>query len=218
MFIAHAKFHSTNSSTSSPDRDDMNRHRLVPIYLMWLEEEPFPKYVVHKIRAVAFCFTSVKNDRTNFLLRIRQHQTNNGKRYLKLLAMQWWKNLGRRWAGVVLVDCPINWASSKDKMHFRSRSCVIFDIHMSAHLNIIPNYSQPDATFLIYLFLQTLYMFQAVPPPIIRSTNCTYSFRCCQPILLLSATMEEMLHLLHGSSQQQYCLTVPESVCTVVCS
>jgi len=24
--------------------------------------------------------------------------------------------------------------------------------------------------FLIYLFLQTLYMFQAVPPPIIRST------------------------------------------------
>jgi len=25
-------------------------------------------------------------------------------------------------------------------------------------------------SFLIYLFLQTLYMFQAVPPPIIRST------------------------------------------------
>jgi len=24
--------------------------------------------------------------------------------------------------------------------------------------------------FLIYLFLQTLYMFQALPPPIIRST------------------------------------------------
>jgi len=28
-------------------------------------------------------------------------------------------------------------------------------------------------------------MFQAVPPPIIRST---YSFRYCQPILLLAAT------------------------------
>ena len=25
--------------------------------------------------------------------------------------------------------------------------------------------------FLIYLFLQTLYMFQAVPPPIVRSTQ-----------------------------------------------
>ena len=36
--------------------------------------------------------------------------------------------------------------------------------------NIIPNYNQQDATFLIYLFLQTLYVFQAVPPPIIRST------------------------------------------------
>jgi hypothetical protein len=45
-----------------------------------------------------------------------------------------------------------------------------FDIYMSVHRNIIPNYSQQDATFFIYLFLQTLYMFQAVPPPIIRST------------------------------------------------
>jgi len=42
---------------------------------------------------------------------------------------------------------------------------------MYVHRNIITNYSQQDATFLeIYLFLQTLYMFQAVPPPIIRST------------------------------------------------
>jgi len=40
---------------------------------------------------------------------------------------------------------------------------------MSVHHNIIPNYSQQDAMFLD-LFLQTLYMFQAVPPPIIRST------------------------------------------------
>jgi len=32
---------------------------------------------------------------------------------------------------------------------------------------ITTNKMQP---FLIYLFLQTLYMFQAVPPPIIRST------------------------------------------------
>ena len=39
--------------------------------------------------------------------------------------------------------------------------------------NIIPNHYQQDTTLLnlfIYLFLQTLYMFQAVHPPIIRST------------------------------------------------
>jgi hypothetical protein len=43
---------------------------------------------------------------------------------------------------------------------------------MSVHRNIITNYSQQDVTLLdIYLFLQTLYMFQAVPPPIIRSTT-----------------------------------------------
>jgi hypothetical protein len=29
---------------------------------------------------------------------------------------------------------------------------------------------QHNATFLIYLFLHTLYIFQVVPPPIIRST------------------------------------------------
>ena len=46
-----------------------------------------------------------------------------------------------------------------------------FDIHMSVHHNIIPNYSQQDATFFyLFIFLQMLYMFQAVPPPIIRST------------------------------------------------
>ena len=69
--------------------------------------------------------------------------------------------------------------------------------------------------FLIYLFLQTLYMFQAVPPPIIRAHNCTYNFRYCQPILLLTATLDEMeqLHLIHCSSKQQYWLTIPEAAC-----
>ena len=46
MFTTHAKFHSTNSSISSPDRNDVDRHRSAPTYLIWLEEEPFPKYVV----------------------------------------------------------------------------------------------------------------------------------------------------------------------------
>ena len=45
--------------------------------------------------------------------------------------------------------------------------------------------------FSLFLFLQMLYMFQAVPPPIIRSThNCTYRFRYCQPILLLAAIVD----------------------------
>ena len=47
-----------------------------------------------------------------------------------------------------------------------------FDIHMSVHRNLITNYSQQDATFLEFIFfLQTLYVFHAVPPPIIRSTQ-----------------------------------------------
>jgi len=37
-------------------------------------------------------------------------------------------------------------------------------------MEIIPNYSQQDATF-TYIFLKTLYMFQAVPTPIIRSKH-----------------------------------------------
>ena len=57
--------------------------------------------------------------------------------------------------------------------------------------------------FLIYLFLQMLYMLQAVPPPIIRSTELY---------------IQPQFHLIHGSSKQQYWLTIPEAVCTVLCS
>jgi hypothetical protein len=35
-------------------------------------------------------------------------------------------------------------------------------------------------------------MFQAVPPPIIRSSNCTYSFWYCQTLLLPAAIMVGM--------------------------
>ena len=37
-----------------------------------------------------------------------------------------------------------------------------------------------------------LYMFQAVLRPSPGAQNCTYSFRYCQPILLLAAIMDEM--------------------------
>jgi len=56
-------------------------------------------------------------------------------------------------------------------MHFISRYKLQYtDIHMSVHHNIIPNYSQQDAT-LLDLFFQALYTFQVVPLPIIRSTQ-----------------------------------------------
>ena len=46
--------------------------------------------------------------------------------------------------------------------------------------------------------------------------NCTYIFSYCQQILLLAAIVYEMelqFHLIHDS-----CLTIPEAVCTVMCS
>ena len=64
-------------------------------------------------------------------------------------------------------------------------------------------------------------MFRAVPPPIIRSTQLHTSFRYCQPILLLAGTVAEMesqFHVSHGTSQQQYWLTIPEGECAFMCS
>jgi len=56
------------------------------------------------------------------------------------------------------------------ELRFSSKCKQVFDIHMSVHRNIIPNYNEQMQRFLIYLFLQNLYMFQAVPPLIIRNT------------------------------------------------
>jgi hypothetical protein len=53
-------------------------------------------------------------------------------------------------------------------------------------------------------FNKTLYMFQAVPPPIIRSSNCTYSFWYCQTLLVTAAIMvgmELQFHPNHDSSK-----------------
>jgi hypothetical protein len=67
----------------------------------------------------------------------------------------------------------------------------------------IPNYSQQDATFLIYLFLQTLYTFQAVSPPINRSTQLHIQFRVLSTNTAASCYRGgdgTEFHLLHGSS------------------
>ena len=48
--------------------------------------------------------------------------------------------------------------------------------------------------FLIYLFLQIIYMFQVLPPPIIRSTKLyNTAFRYCQTILLLAASVDKVV-------------------------
>jgi len=51
-----------------------------------------------------------------------------------------------------------------------SRALTLGEVNIHNIIITIPNYSQLDTTFLDLFILQTLYMFQAVPPPIIRST------------------------------------------------
>jgi len=53
-------------------------------------------------------------------------------------------------------------------------------------------YNQQDVTFLNLLVHKTLYMFQAVPPPIIRSTNLYVQRQVfVRPMLLPAAIVEE---------------------------
>jgi hypothetical protein len=81
-----------------------------------------------------------------------------------------------QWAAIRCLESNLRMIHYNIKMYVCHRKGVmagiylLFYIHISVHRNIIPNYNQQDATFLIYLFLQTLYIFQAVPPPIIRNT------------------------------------------------
>ena len=92
------------------------------------------------------------------------------------------------------------------------------DIHISVHHKYI---SEQDVTFLdvfIYFYRCSTCFMQFLRPSS-GAHNCTCSFRCCQPVLLLAAIADEMeLHLINDSSKQQYWLTLPETVCTVACS
>jgi hypothetical protein len=56
----------------------------------------------------------------------------------------------------------------------------------------ITNYSQQDATFLEFIFYRHYICFRRFLRPSSGAHNCTYSFRCCQPTLLLAATVDEM--------------------------
>jgi hypothetical protein len=71
-------------------------------------------------------------------------------------------------------------------------------------------YNQQDATFFrsIY-FCKLLYMFQAVPPPIIRSTKLYTQRQVLSNQLLPAAILDEM---------ELATLTIPDAVRTVLCS
>jgi hypothetical protein len=62
---------------------------------------------------------------------------------------------------------------------------------------MITNYSQQDVTFLesVYFYRRST-CFRRVLRPSSGAHNCTYSFRYCQPMLLLSATVEQLAAVL----------------------
>jgi hypothetical protein len=70
---------------------------------------------------------------------------------------------------------------------------------------IIINDDQQDATILDLFISSVLYMFRAIPSPIIRNAQLYLQF---PPILLL-------VGVIHDTSQQQYWLPIPEAVSTV---
>jgi hypothetical protein len=78
---------------------------------------------------------------------------------------------------------------------------------------VIPNYSQQDATFLdLFIFTDAVHVSGG-------------SFAYHQEHITVhtaSGIVNQYCHgrcnLFHGSSQQQYWLTIPEAVCTVLCS
>jgi len=82
-------------------------------------------------------------------------------------------------------------------------------------------YSQQDATFsrAIY-FYKLLYMFQAVPPPIIRSTELyiqsqVLSKQCCCLLLQQHRQASSISSTIAAGSSTA--LTIPDALCTVLC-
>ena len=83
-------------------------------------------------------------------------------------------------------------------------------------VNVIPYYNQQDATFLgLFISTDTLHVSGGSSAhhqeriTVHTSSGTVNQYRC----LLLS-----WIHLIHDSSKQQYWLTIPEAVCTVMCS
>ena len=67
----------------------------------------------------------------------------------------------------------------------------------------IPNYNQQMQSFLIYLFVQTLYMFQAVPPPIIRSTQLYIQLQVLSTVMI---ELNELVINMYIRPQDKMCM------------
>jgi hypothetical protein len=72
---------------------------------------------------------------------------------------------------------------------------------------IIPNYNQKDATFLdLFISTDALY----------NSGGSSTHYQEHIDVHTASDIVNRQFHLIHESSQQQYRLTIPEAVCTVM--
>ena len=106
---------------------------------------------------------------------------------------------------------------------FTSYRIRCIDIHMSVHrkYNSILQPTRCNVSWFIYFYWRST-CFRRFLRPLSGAHKYKYSFRYCQPILLLAAIVDEMelheLNPIYDSSQQQYWLTIPEAVCTVMCS
>jgi hypothetical protein len=70
--------------------------------------------------------------------------------------------------------------------------------------DIFPSISKKMQHYTVY-FCEMLYMFQAVPTPIIRSSKLYIQHRALvRPLLLPAAIVEELEQLFHDSGRQQY--------------
>jgi len=112
------------------------------------------------------------------------------------------------------------WIFGKHNLISLLNVSVMFDIHMSMHrkYNSKLQPTRCNVSWFIYLYRDST-CFRRFLHQSSGAHNCTYSFRHCQPVLLLAAIVDEMeLHSISSMMKQQYWLTTPEAVCTVMCS
>ena len=88
-----------------------------------------------------------------------------------------------------------------------------FDIHMSVHRKYNSKLLQTkyDVSWFVYFYRRST-CFRRFLRPSSGTQNCTYNFRYCQPILQITVVRDD------DTRKQQYWLTIPEAVCTVMCS
>jgi hypothetical protein len=98
------------------------------------------------------------------------------------------------------------------------RMCLNF---ADEYFPIIPNYNQHDATFLnLFISTDAVHVSSGSSDHrqehiTVRTASGIVNQYCC---LLLSWMRWNEFLLVHDSSKQQYWLTIPEALCTIVCS